>query len=105
MFEARIGPARHGREVREVLFRNFKTGPLERGINAPLQSIDGWIYAGRGHGGSEISGPHLSDNVFLPLTGVAAKHTQGRDAAVDAVANRGQAVRVGPGKMLMPALR
>ena len=38
-------------EVREVLFTGFKTGALERGINAPVWFVDGWIYAGRGHGG------------------------------------------------------
>ncbi len=55
-------------EVREVLFSGFKTGPLERGINAPMWSVDGWIYAGRGHGGGDISGPHLAESVFLPDT-------------------------------------
>ena len=55
-------------EVREVLYKDFKTGALERGINAPMGSVDGWIYAGRGHGGGEITGPHLSESVFLPDT-------------------------------------
>src|SRR5436190_1854754 len=53
-------------EVREVLFTGFKTGALERGINAPVWFVDGWIYAGRGHGGGSISGPHLSTPVSLP---------------------------------------
>ncbi len=53
-------------EVREVLFTGFRTGALERGINAPLWNVDGWIYLGRGHGGGTISGPHLASPVRLP---------------------------------------
>ncbi len=52
-------------EVREVLFTGFRTGALERGINAPLWNVDGWIYLGRGHGGGTISGPHLAAPVRL----------------------------------------
>lgn len=55
-------------EIREVLFTGFKTGALERGINAPQWCVDGWIYAGRGHGGGNISGPHLKNPVTLPDT-------------------------------------
>src|SRR2546430_11496661 len=31
-------------EVQEQLFTGFRTGALERGINAPQWGIDGWIY-------------------------------------------------------------
>jgi hypothetical protein len=34
-------------ETREVLFHGFPVGALERGINAPLWHVDGWIYFGR----------------------------------------------------------
>ncbi len=53
-------------ETREVLFTGFRTGALERGINAPLWNVDGWIYVGRGHGGGTIRGPHLAKPVQLP---------------------------------------
>ena len=53
-------------EVQEILFTGFKTGPLERGINAPQWSADGWIYFGRGAGGGTITGPHLTRPVDLP---------------------------------------
>ena len=53
-------------ETREVLFTGFRTGALERGINAPLWNVDGWIYVGRGHGGGTIRGPHLATPVKLP---------------------------------------
>src|SRR5947207_7238995 len=46
-------------EVQEKLFAGFRTGALERGINAPQWSVDGWIYFGRGWGGGWITGPHL----------------------------------------------
>ena len=52
-------------ETREVLFTGFRTGALERGINAPLWTVDGWIYFGRGHGGGIITGPHLASPVKL----------------------------------------
>ncbi len=55
-------------EVRETLFTGFKTGALERGINAPQWNSDGWIYFGRGWGGGEINGPHLAAPVTLPDT-------------------------------------
>ncbi len=55
-------------ETREVLFTGFKAGALERGINAPMWWVDGWIYAGRGHGGGIISGPHAPDTIYLPDT-------------------------------------
>ncbi len=53
-------------ETREVLFTGFQTGNLERGINAPLWCVDGWIYAGRGHAGGSITGPRLEAPVSLP---------------------------------------
>jgi putative membrane-bound dehydrogenase-like protein len=55
-------------ETRKVLFTGFRTGALERGINAPQWFEDGWIYFGRGWGGSTVSGPNLSKEVFLPDT-------------------------------------
>jgi putative membrane-bound dehydrogenase-like protein len=55
-------------EVREVLFTGFRTGALERGVNAPQWGIDGWIYFGRGWGGSRITGPHLKEPVQLSGT-------------------------------------
>lgn len=53
-------------ETREVLFTGFPTGELERGINAPQWSADGWIYFGRGWGGGKITGPHLPEPAQLP---------------------------------------
>src|SRR6185295_17737476 len=53
-------------EARELLFTGFRTGALERGINAPLWNVDGWIYLGRGHGGGTITGPRLPVPVRLP---------------------------------------
>jgi putative membrane-bound dehydrogenase-like protein len=53
-------------EVRQRLFTGFRTGALERGINAPQWSADGWIYFGRGWGGGEITGPSLTTPVALP---------------------------------------
>lgn len=50
-------------EVREVLFTGFPTGALERGINTPQWSEDGWIYFGRGWGGGTIRGPKLAQPV------------------------------------------
>ncbi len=55
-------------EVREVLFTGFRTGALERGVNAPQWGIDGWIYFGRGWGGGQITGPHLKTPVQLSGT-------------------------------------
>ena len=53
-------------EVREKLFSGFRTGALERGINAPQWGADGWIYFGRGWGGGKITGPKLAAPVALP---------------------------------------
>ena len=52
-------------EVQEKLFTGFRTGALERGINAPQWGADGWIYFGRGWGGSTITGPRLAKPVAL----------------------------------------
>jgi putative membrane-bound dehydrogenase-like protein len=52
-------------EIRETLFTGFKVGMLERRINQPKWGPDGWIYAGRGHGG-RITGPRLAKPVQLP---------------------------------------
>src|SRR3989475_914963 len=53
-------------ETRDVLFTGFRTGALERGINAPQWGADGWIYFGRGWGGGKITGPRLAAPVELP---------------------------------------
>ena len=53
-------------ETRETLFTGFRTEALERGVNAPLWNVDGWIYFGRGHGGGTVTGPRLSGPVKLP---------------------------------------
>jgi putative membrane-bound dehydrogenase-like protein len=53
-------------EVQEKLFTGFRTGELERGVNAPQWGMDGWIYFGRGWGGGRITGPHLRAPVDLP---------------------------------------
>ncbi|MEW6303250.1 MAG: PVC-type heme-binding CxxCH protein [Verrucomicrobiota bacterium] len=53
-------------ETRQVLFSGFRTGVLERGLNAPLWNVDGWIYFGRGHGGGTITGPRLTAPLKLP---------------------------------------
>jgi putative membrane-bound dehydrogenase-like protein len=55
-------------EVRETLYTGFATGALERGINCPQWGLDDWIYAGGGHGGGTITGPHLKHPVQLPRT-------------------------------------
>ena len=54
-------------EIRETLFTGFRVGMLERRINQPKWGPDGWIYAGRGHGG-RITGPRLVKPVQLPGT-------------------------------------
>lgn len=55
-------------EVRQTLFQGWKSGALERGINAPQWGPDGWIYLGRGWGSTRITGPHLREPVDLPNT-------------------------------------
>ncbi len=52
-------------EVREVLFTGFRTGAIERGVNAPRWGADGWIYFGRGWSGGTITGPKLAHPVIL----------------------------------------
>lgn len=55
-------------ETRQVLFTGFRTGALERGINAPQWGPDGWIYFGRGWSGGTITGPKLSQPITLPAS-------------------------------------
>lgn len=55
-------------EVRDVLFTGFPEGILERRLNAPQWGLDGWIYFGTGHGGTQITGPNLKGSVSLPRT-------------------------------------
>lgn len=55
-------------DVREVLFTGFRVGEMWRGINSPQWGEDGWIYFGRGWGGSVITGPKLKEKVALPDT-------------------------------------
>jgi putative membrane-bound dehydrogenase-like protein len=52
-------------EVREVLFTGFPLTVLERGINSPRWGLDGWIYAGAGGGGANVTGPKLAKPVAL----------------------------------------
>jgi putative membrane-bound dehydrogenase-like protein len=54
--------------VREVLFTGFRVGEMWRGINSPQWGPDGWIYFGRGWGGSVVTGPKLKGSVALPDT-------------------------------------
>ncbi len=53
-------------EIREVLFDGFPVGAMERGINCPQWSADGWITVGQGWPGGTITGPHLKELVRLP---------------------------------------
>jgi putative membrane-bound dehydrogenase-like protein len=55
-------------EFREALFTGFKTGALERGINAPQWGPDNWIYFGSGWGAGTITGPHLKEAVQIGRT-------------------------------------
>ena len=55
-------------DVRERLFTGFRTGVLERRINAPQWGLDNWIYIG-GNGQSDaITGPYLKKPVSLGRT-------------------------------------
>ena len=42
------------------IFTGFRTGALERGLNAPQWGHDGWIYFGRGWGGGTITGTDIA---------------------------------------------
>jgi putative membrane-bound dehydrogenase-like protein len=55
-------------EVKEDLFSGFGQAILERSINSPTWSPDGWLYFGRGQHGGRISGPHLKTPVELPAS-------------------------------------
>jgi hypothetical protein len=62
-------PDGHGKPaVCEVLFTGFRVGEMWRGINSPQWGGDGWIYFGRGWGGSVVTGPRLKRSVALPDT-------------------------------------
>ncbi|MFP6668928.1 MAG: PVC-type heme-binding CxxCH protein, partial [Pirellulales bacterium] len=52
-------------EVRETLFRGFRTQVMERGVNNPRWGLDNWIYVGAGGTGGTIHGPHLAKPVEL----------------------------------------
>lgn len=53
-------------DVREILFTGFAVGELERGINNPVWGVDGWLYAGRGWGGGNITGPRMEGEFTMP---------------------------------------
>ncbi len=55
-------------DVRELLFTGFERGEMERSINNPVWGPDNWIYAGRGWGGAEVTGPKLKGIVKLGRT-------------------------------------
>ena len=41
---------------------------MERAINNPVMGPDGWIYAGQGWGGGNITGPNLKGMVKIGRT-------------------------------------
>ena len=55
-------------EVQEVLFTGFATGVLDRRMGNPQWGLDDWIYVGRCHGETTITGPYLAQAVELPNT-------------------------------------
>ncbi len=55
-------------EVQEVLFTGFATGVLDRRMGNPQWGLDDWIYIGRCHGDTTITGPYLAQAVELPNT-------------------------------------
>ena len=55
-------------EVQEVLFTGFSTGVLDRRMGNPQWGLDDWIYVGRCHGDTTITGPYLAQAVELPNT-------------------------------------
>ncbi|HAV62158.1 MAG TPA: hypothetical protein DCY13_07310 [Verrucomicrobiales bacterium] len=72
-------------EIREVLFTGFKTGVLERGINAPQWGPDNWIYFGGGHGADSVTGPRLPEPVRL---GSSDFRIRSDGSAIEPVAGR-----------------
>jgi putative membrane-bound dehydrogenase-like protein len=55
-------------DVRERLFTGFRTGVLERRINAPQWGLDNWIYIGANGQSDAITGPYLKAPVALGRT-------------------------------------
>lgn len=55
-------------DIRKTLFTGFTIGEMERAINNPVMGPDGWIYAGQGWGGGNITGPNLKRSVKLGRT-------------------------------------
>ena len=55
-------------DVRKTLFTGFTIGEMERAINNPVMGPDGWIYAGQGWGGGDITGPNLKGTVKVGRT-------------------------------------
>jgi putative membrane-bound dehydrogenase-like protein len=55
-------------DVRKTLFTGFTVGEMERAINNPVMGPDGWIYAGQGWGGGDITGPNLKGLVKMGRT-------------------------------------
>ena len=55
-------------DIRQTLFTGFTIGEMERAINNPVMGPDGWIYAGQGWGGGNITGPNLKGSVKIGRT-------------------------------------
>ena len=55
-------------EVQEVLYTGFATGVLDRRMGNPQWGLDDWIYVGRSHADTTITGPNLKEPVHLPNT-------------------------------------
>ena len=55
-------------DIRKTLFTGFTIGEMERAINNPVMGPDGWIYAGQGWGGGNITGPNLKGSVKMGRT-------------------------------------
>ena len=55
-------------DVRERLFTGFRTGVLERRMNAPQWGLDNWIYIGANGQSDAITGPYLKEPVSLGRT-------------------------------------
>ena len=55
-------------DIRKNLFTGFTIGEMERAINNPVMGPDGWIYAGQGWGGGNITGPGLKGSVKMGRT-------------------------------------
>ena len=55
-------------DVRERLFTGFRTGVLERRMNAPQWGLDNWIYIGANGQSDAVTGPYLKEPVSLGRT-------------------------------------